>query len=86
MSSESPRNVFLKLSAALLGAAPVALYASMAAARLLPVDDQVRAVCALFLPLPLYVTLACLAARARSGARAWLLCAAALALLLLALR
>lgn len=43
-------------------------------ARWLPVDDELRMVLAYYLPLPLYVALACLAVRAENPLRVWLIC------------
>jgi hypothetical protein len=85
MARSNPRDVFLRLSAALLGTLPVALYASLALATYLPVSDAVRAVIGFYAPLPLYALFACLVARAHAGARAWLVCVGAAALLKLGL-
>jgi hypothetical protein len=55
----------LTLCAALFGTAPLSLFGSLALAKLLPVSDELRAVIALYLPLPLYALLAVLTVRAR---------------------
>ena len=55
----------LTLSAALVGTVPLSLFGPLVLAKLLPVSDQLRAVIALYLPLPLYALLAVLTVRAR---------------------
>ncbi len=77
--------MFLRLSAALVGTLPVALYASLALADFLPTSNEVRAAIGYYAPLPLYSLFACLAARANGGLRAWLTCLSASCLLKLAL-
>jgi hypothetical protein len=55
----------LTLCAALVGTVPLAFFGPLALAKLLPVSDELRAVIALYLPLPLYALLAVLTVRAR---------------------
>jgi hypothetical protein len=57
----------LTLVAALAGTLPASFFGPLALAKLLPVSDELRAVVALYLPLPLYVLLAVLTVRVRSG-------------------
>ena len=75
--SSSQWDMFLRLSAAVVGVLPVAVYIGLATARWLPADAEVRAAVGYFCPLPVYVLLGCLVARDRSGVRAWAACALA---------
>ncbi len=68
----------LRLTAALVPTAPLALYTSFALAAHASLSSQSRAALALYLPLPLYVLFACLAVRARWFV-AWPVCIAATA-------
>jgi hypothetical protein len=85
LAHSSGLDVFLRLSAALVGTVPSAWCAGLALARWLPASDQARIAAGYFAPLPLYVVLACLAARARTGWRAWGACLLSGVLLALAL-
>lgn len=73
MARSSTFDVALRLSAALVATAPLALFAGMALAAFAPVSHEARAAIGLYTPLPLYVLFACLAARARA-VFAWPLC------------
>ena len=65
----------LRLTAALIPTAVIALHVSVLAARWLPCTDGARFCVAYYLPLPLWLVLACAVARTRRGGRAWLGCA-----------
>lgn len=77
---------FLRLTAGAIACADLALSLSLAITRWLPVGDEARWALGTFLPLPLWVTLACVVARAGSGARAWAMCGGAIVLVQIALR
>jgi hypothetical protein len=66
-----------RVIAALLGTLPVALFAAAALARFLPAPEPVRFAIGYSAMLPLWLAAMCWIAVARSGRRAWLLCAAA---------
>jgi hypothetical protein len=71
----------LRITAALFGTIPGALMLSVLLARVLPGDETVRFVIAYMLAIPIAVAAMCAVFLARSGARAWLLCASAALLL-----
>lgn len=74
----------LSLAAALIGTLPVSLFGPMATAKLMPLSPELRAVVALYAPLPLYALLATLTVRLR-WRWAWTAClAGSVASLLLA--
>ncbi len=71
----------LRITAALFGTIPGSLLFSVLLARVLPGDETVRFVVAYMLIIPIAVAAMCAVFLARSGARAWLLCASAALLL-----
>jgi hypothetical protein len=81
LARSSSLDAFLRLSAALIGVLPVALYAGLGLARFLPLEPEMRAALGYYSPLPLYALFGCLAARSQSGWRAWAACAGMAALL-----
>ncbi len=85
MARRTGRDVFLRISAALLATLPLTLYASLALTAFLPASEQARAAIGFFAPLPLYSLFACLAARMQSGVRAWATCLIASGILKLVL-
>lgn len=77
----SPRlDAWLRILAALAGTLPLALLASAALARFLPLSEDTRFAIGFTLAIPLWITAMCFTFLARSGARAWGLCIAAGAL------
>jgi hypothetical protein len=69
------------LTAAFVACAPIGLGVGLAIARFLPVSNEARAVVGLYAPLPIYVLLACLVARAGAFVAwgTWLLACVAVA-------
>ena len=67
-------EVPLRVAAALLGTAPVALLLGVCLARVLPLPATTRFTLGLTLVLPLWVSGMCVGFVARSAARAWLAC------------
>lgn len=65
-----------RVAAALVGSLPPAMFASVCLARFLPCAEDVRVAVGFAAPLPLWVATMCAAFVARTGARAWALCAA----------
>jgi hypothetical protein len=63
----------LALAAALLGTLPISLFGPLALAKSPGLSAELRAVIALYLPLPLYALLGLLAVRKRWG-WSWLAC------------
>jgi hypothetical protein len=70
-----PAVAALQMAGSLLGTAPIALLASVALARLLPLDEEPRFVIGFALAIPLWIAAICLALVARSSRRVWLLSA-----------
>jgi hypothetical protein len=71
----------LRITAALFGTIPGAVMLGVLLARVLPGDETVRFLVAYMLAIPIAVAAMCVVFLARSGARAWLLCASAALLL-----
>ena len=85
MRSETRVAAFLRHSAALVATVPVALYLALAIIRWWPASDGARLAFGYVALVPLWVALACVAVRARSGGRAWIVCIVATAVLRVAL-
>jgi hypothetical protein len=74
-------DAWLRVLAALAGTLPVALLASAALARFLPLSEDTRFAIGFTAAIPLWITAMCFAFLARSGERAWAVCIAATVLL-----
>jgi hypothetical protein len=72
-------DVCLRVLAALAGTLPLALFASAALARFLPLSEDTRFAIGFTLAIPLWITAMSFAFLARSAARAWAACLTATA-------
>ena len=64
-----------RVLAAILGTLPLGLFAAAALARFLPASEPIAFAVGYSLMLPIWLAAMCWIALARSGRRAWLLCA-----------
>jgi hypothetical protein len=74
-SATSRLDAVLRVLASLAGTLPPAVLSAVCLARFLPFAEETRFIIGFTLAIPLWVVATCVVFLARSGMRAWILCA-----------